>query len=239
MTGRKRAAAVAVITAGLLAAWATPAFAPYTRAAANAINVTETCPLYLSVAVGRQSFDPTATQPVNVTILAFKAPAASGEPLGPQVLNRSVTVRPIEPDLELIPDEGPFQFHGRGVLFWNTGRLAPGTQLLVGTPDTFGPDAMAEPQLVTVSSTCDPPNLRLSSSCSAAAGQPHAWTVRNPEAVPVEFNAEVLGTRPAQVQVGTVPANGVAQFTTTPVPGPDVVVLFVGGIPVDVGVCLK
>jgi hypothetical protein len=239
MAGRRRAAAVALITAGLVAIWATPAFAPYARAAANAINVTEACPLYLSVAVGRQSFDPTATQPVNVTILALKAPAAPDQPLGPQVLNRSVTVRPIEPDLELIPDEGPFQFHGRGVLFWNTGRLAPGTQLLVGTPDTFGPNAMAEPQLVTVSPSCDPPNLRLSSSCSAAAGQPHTFTVRNPEAVPVDFNAEVLGTRPAQVQVGTVPANGVAQFTTTPVPGPDIVVLFVGGIPVDAGACLR
>jgi hypothetical protein len=236
MAGRRRAAAVALMTAGLLAAWASPAFAPYARAAANAINVTETCPLYLSVAVGRQNFDPTATQPENVTIVAYKA--GPNQTLGPQVLNRSVTVRRMEP-LELIPDEGDFQFHGRGVLLWNTGRLAPGTQLLVGTPDTFGPDAMAKPQLVTVSSKCDPPNLRLTSSCSAAAGQPHTWTVRNPEAVSVEFNAEVLGTRPAQVRVGTVPANGTAQFTTTPVPGPDVVVLFVGGIPVDAGVCLR
>jgi hypothetical protein len=239
MTGRRRAAAVALITAGLLAIWANPAFAPYARAAANAINVTETCPFYLSVAVGRQT-DPAETQPQNVTILAFKAPAGPDQPLGPQVLNRSVTVRPIEPDLELIPGEGAvFTFHGRGVLLWNVGRLAPGTNLLVGTPDTFGPNAMDDPQPVTVSQKCDPPNLRLSSSCAAAVGQSHTWTVRNPEAVPVDFNAEVLGTRPAQVQVGTVPANAVAQFTTTPVPGPDVVVLFVGGIPIDVGVCLR
>jgi hypothetical protein len=237
MAGRRRAAAVALITAGLLAVWASPAFAPYARAAANAINVTETCPKYLSVAVGRQNFDPTATQPENVTILAFKAPAAENQPLGPQVLNRSVTVRRIQP-LELIPDEGPFQFHGRGVLFWNTGRLAPGTQLLVGTPDTFGSGAMAKPQLVTVSPACDPPNLRLSRTCSTTGG-PHTWRVRNPEAVEVDFNAEVLGTSPAELHVGTVPANnGVAEFTTQ-VPGPDVVVLFVGGIPLDVGACLK
>jgi hypothetical protein len=237
MAGRRRAVAVAVITAGLIVAGASPAFAPYTRAAANAINVTEACPKYLSVAVGRQIFDPTVTQPQNVTILAFEAPAAPGQPLGRQVLNRSVTARPIEP-LELIPDEGDFQFHGRGVLFWNAGRLAPGTELLVGTPDTFGDQAMDSPQLVTVSPACDPPNLRLSRTCSTTGG-PHTWRVRNPESVAVEFNAEVLGTRPAQVRVGTVPANGVAQFTTTPVPGPDVVVLFVGGIPVDVGVCLS
>jgi hypothetical protein len=239
MTGRTRAAVIAMLAAGLLTVVAVPASARYVRGAANAINVTEACPWYLSVAVGRQT-DPAETQPQNVTILAFKAPAGPDQPLGPQVLNRSVTVRPIEPDLELIPGEGAvFTFHGRGVLLWNVGRLAPGTNLLVGTPDTFGPNAMDDPQPVTVSQKCDPPNLRLSSSCSTAVGQPHTWTVRNPEAVPVDFNAEVLGTRPAQVQVGTVPANAVAQFTTTPVPGPDVVVLFVGGIPIDVGVCLR
>jgi hypothetical protein len=237
MAGRRRAAAVAVITAGLIVAGASPAFAPYARAAADAINVTEACPKYLSVAMGRQNFDPTATQPENRTILAFKAPAAPGQPLGPQVLNRSVTVRPIEPDLELIPDEGVFQFHGRAVLLWNTGRLDPGTKVLVGTPNTFGEGAMAEPQEVTISSQCDPPNLRLSRTCSTTGGL-HTWRVRNPESVPVDFNAEVLGTRPAELHVGTVPANGEATFQTQ-VPGADIVALFVGGIPVDLGICLR
>ena len=236
MAGRIRAAAVAVITAGLIVAGASPAFAPYARAAATAINVTEACPKYLSVAVGRQT-DPTETQPENVTILAYKV-LEPNQTLGPQVLNRSVVARPIEPDLELIPGEGAvFTKHGRGVLFWNTGQLAPGTKLLVGTPDTFGPGAMDEPQPVTVSPACDPPNLRLSRTCSTTGGQ-HAWRVRNPEQVAVDFNAEVVGTRPAQVIIGTVPANGEATFQTQ-VPGPDVVALFVGGIPVGVGVCLR
>ena len=131
------------------------------------------------------------------------------------MLNRSVTVRPIEPDLELIPDEGVFQFHGRAVLLWNTGRLDLGPRSS-SAPLTPSVKAMAEPQEVTISSQCDPPNLRLSRTCSTTGGL-HTWRVRNPESVPVDFNAEVLGTRPAELHVGTVPANGEAHL---PDPGP-------------------
>jgi hypothetical protein len=234
MTGRTRAVVITILAAGLLIVAAGPAAAPYHRGAANAFNVTEACPSYLSVAVGRQ--DPMATGPQNVTIQAYAL-----QPLGPPklVLSRDVRVRPIE-KVELLPEEEGefFQLHGRAVMPWNTGRLAPGTNILVGTPELFEPNPPAQPQPFTISQRCDPPNLRLTSSCSATGG-PHTWRVRNPESLPVEFNAEVLGTRPAELHVGTVPANnGVAEFTTQ-VPGPDVVVLFVGGIPVDVGVCLK
>jgi hypothetical protein len=62
--------------------------------------------------------------------------------------------------------------------------------------------------------------------------------VRNPEQEPADFNAEVLGTRPAELHFGTVPANGEVTFQTQ-VPGPDVVVLFVGGVPVDLGICRR
>ena len=234
MTGRTRAAVVTILAAGLLIVAAGPAAAPYHRGAANAFNVTEACPSYLSVAVGRQ--DPMATGPQNVTIQAY-AMQRSGPPK--LVLSRDVRVRPIVP-VELLPNEPMefFQLHGRAVLRWNTGRLAPGTNILVGTPELFEPDPPAQPQPFIVSQQCDPPNLRLTSSCSTTGG-PHTWRVRNPEAVEVDFNAEVLGTSPAELHVGTVPANnGVAEFTTQ-VPGPDVVVLFVGGIPVDIGACFK
>jgi hypothetical protein len=155
------------------------------------------------------------------------------------VLQRTLPVREVEPDLTPLandpnnPDPSEFGYHGRAVLRWDVGRLAPGATVAVTTPDAgsdFAP--------VTVSSRCDPPNLRLSRTCSTTGG-PHTWRVRNPEAVAVDFNAEVLGTRPARVIIGTVPANnGVAGFTTQ-VPGPDIVVLFVGGIPVDVGFCFR
>jgi len=237
MAGRRRAAAVALITAGLLAAWATPAFAPYSRQAANAVNLTETCPNYLSLEVARQA--PQDIRPQNVTILAYALPA-SGQGPGTLVLDQTVRVRPVDPFLRPLADEpeSDFELHGRAVLRWDTGRLAPGTKLLVGPPEDFESPPQALPIDATVSARCDPPNLRLSRTCSATGG-PHTWRVRNPEAVAVDFNAEVLGTRPARVIIGTVPANnGVAEFTTQ-VPGPDVVVLFVGGIPLDVGACLK
>jgi hypothetical protein len=239
MTGRTRAVTVAIITAGLIVAGVSPAFAPFTRAAANAINVTEACPKYLSLEVARQ--DPMATQPQDVTILAFELDAATQGP-GRQVLSDTVRVRPVFPVLQPLPPPEElerFELHGRGVLFWDTGRLAPGTKLLVGPPDVFGPEPQAPPIEVEVSSKCDPPNLRLSRTCSPTAGGPHTWRVRNPEAVAVDFNAEVLGTRPAQVHIGTVPANGETTFQTTQVAGPDIVVLFVGGIPVGVGICLR
>jgi hypothetical protein len=48
----------------------------------------------------------------------------------------------------------------------------------------------------------------------------------------------VLGTRPVEIHIGTVPANGEATFQTQ-VPGPDVVALFVGGVPVNLGICRR
>jgi hypothetical protein len=236
MTGRRRAATVALITAGLLVAGATSA-ASYTRQAANAVNLTEACPKYLSLEVARQA--PQDIRPQNVTILAYALPA-SGQGPGTLVLDQTVRVRPVDPFLRPLADEpeSDFELHGRAVLRWDTGRLAPGTKLLVGPPEDFESPPQALPIEETVSARCDPPNLQLSRTCSTTGG-PHTWRVRNPEADPVDFNAEVLGTRPARVIIGTVPANnGVAEFTTQ-VPGPDVVVLFVGGIPVDVGVCLR
>ena len=236
MSSRARTAVIAIVTAGLLVVGAAPAFAPYARAAANAINVTEHCPKYLSLAVGRQ--DPMATGPQNVTILAFALPP-SGQGPGTLVLERDVRVRPMKPQ-PLVPGETEdFHLHGRAVLPWDTGRLAPGTKILVGTPDTFGEGAQAPPQEFTITSGCDTPRPRLSSSCSSTAGQPHTWRVRNPEQDTVDFNAEVVGTRPAELHIGTVPANGVSDPFLTQVPGPDIVVLFVGGIPVDLGICLR
>jgi hypothetical protein len=238
MAGRRRAAAVVLMTAGLVAAWASPAFAPYSRQAANAVNITETCPNYLSLEVARQ-VAPEDIRPQNVTILAYALPA-SGQRPGTLVLNQAVRLRPVDPFLRPLANEpeSDFQLHGRAVLRWDTGRLAPGTKLLVGPPEDFEDPPQELPIEVTVSARCDPPNLRLSSSCSTTGG-PHTWRVRNPEALAVDFNAEVLFTRPARVILGTVPPNnGVAEFTTQ-VAGPDVVVLFVGGIPVDAGVCLR
>jgi hypothetical protein len=75
-------------------------------------------------------------------------------------------------------------------------------------------------------------------AASPTAGGPHTWRVRNPEQVAVDFNAEVLGTRQVEIHIGTVPANGEATFQTQ-VPGPDVVALFVGGVPVNLGICLR
>jgi hypothetical protein len=236
MAGRTRAAVVALVITGVLVIGAAPALARFGRTAAEAINPTEACPKYLSLEVASMAPDEGPNGPV-VTIQAY-APASEFRNPAALVLQRTVPVREVEPDLTPLaddpvdPDPSPFGFYGRAVLPWNVGRLAPGTTVAVTTPDageSFVP--------VTFSQRCDPPNLRLSRTCSTTGG-PHTWRVRNPEAVPVDFNAEVLGTRPAKVHIGTVPAGGEATFTTQ-VPGPDVVVLFVGGIPVDVGVCLR
>jgi hypothetical protein len=136
--GRDVAPAIAVITAGLIVAGASPAFAPYTRQAANAVNVTEACPRYLSLKVARQ-VDPVAPQAQGVAILVFEVKGSSQTP-GRQVLNGTVRVRPVDPFLQpLLPND------------WDTGRLAPGTRLLVGPPDVFGPEPQAPPIEVTIS----------------------------------------------------------------------------------------
>jgi hypothetical protein len=232
-----RTAAVAVITAGLIVAGASPAFAPYARTAAEAINPTEACPKYLSLEVASMAPDPSPNGPV-VTIQAYSPASKVGDPAA-LVLERTIRVREVEPDLfPLGEDNEAFEYHGRAVMSWDVGRLDPDATVAVTTPDAVsdGGGAFAP---ATVSSRCDPPNLRLSRiSCSATAGGA-TWQVRNPEQIAVDFNAEVLGTRPARVVIGTVPANGVSDQFTTQVAGPDIVVLFVGGIPVDVGICLR
>jgi hypothetical protein len=237
MTSRTRAAVVVLMTAGVLAVAISPAFARYGRTAAEAINPTEACSKYLSLEVASMAPDEGPNGPV-VTIQAY-APASEFRNPAALVLERTVPVREVDPPLTPLandpdqPDPSEFPFHGRAVLRWNVGQLPPGTTVAVTTPDAGG-DFVP----VTFSQRCDPPNLQLSRTCSTTGG-PHTWRVRNPEAVAVDFNAEVLFTRPARVVIGTVPPNnGVAEFTTQ-VPGPDVVVLFVGGIPVDVGVCLR
>jgi hypothetical protein len=229
MAGRMRAAAVAVVTAGLIVAGASPAFAPYIRQAANAVNVTEACPRYLSLEVARQA--PMDPQPQDVTILAFEV-APSSQTLVRLVLNDTVRVRPVDPFLRPLPDEEEdFHLHGRAVLRWDTGRLAPGTRLLVGPIDVFGPEAQAPPIEVTISPRCDTPDLELSFVDST--DQLLTWRVSNPNPEAVDFNAQVVGTSPAQVVLGTVPANGEVTFQTTQVPGRNVVRLFVGGKRVD------
>jgi hypothetical protein len=234
MAGRVRAAAIAVITAGLIVAGASPAFAPYSRTAAEAINPTEACPKYLSFEVASMAPDPGPKGPV-VTIQAYSPASELGNPAA-LVLQRTIPVREVQPDLQpLLADDDPseFGYHARAVLRWDVGRLAPGATVAVTTPDAGTSFAPA-----TVSSQCDPPNLRLSRTCSPTAGGPNTWRVRNPEQVAVDFNAEVLGTRPVEIHIGTVPANGEATFQTQ-VPGPDVVALFVGGVPVNLGICLR
>jgi hypothetical protein len=238
MAGRTRAAVVALVATGLLVIGAAPAFARFGRTAAEAINPTEACRKYLSLEVASMAPDEGPNGPV-VTIQAY-APASEFRNPAALVLERTVPVREVFPPLTPLaddpvnPDPSPFDFHGRAVLRWNVGRLTPGTTVAVTTPDAGG-DFVP----VTFSERCDPPNLRLSRTCSPTAGGPHTWRVRNPESFAVDFNAEVLGTRPAQVHIGTVTANGEATFQTTQVPGPDIVALFVGGIPVGVGVCLR
>jgi hypothetical protein len=234
MAGRTRAFVIAFITAGLLAVSTAPALARFGRTAAEAINPTEACPRYLSFEVASMAPDPGPKGPV-VTIQAYSPASAIGDPAA-LVLERVVPVREVEPDLQpLLADDDPseFGYHGRAVVRWDVGRLAPGSTVAVTTPD-----AGSEFVPITVSARCDPPNVRLSSTCSTSGGQ-HAWRVRNPEPVAVDFNAEVVGTRPAQVFIGTAPANGTSEPFLTQVPGPDIVVLFVGGIPVDVGICRR
>lgn len=238
MAGRRRAAVVVLMIAGLLAVGMSPAFARYTRTAAEAINPTEACPKYLSFEVASMAPDPGPNGPV-VTIQAY-SPASELRNPAALVLERTIRVREVSPELTPLandpdqPDPSPFGFHGRAVLRWDVGRLDPGATVAVTTPDAGESFALA-----TVSQRCDPADVRLTSSCSTTGG-PHTWRVRNPESVPVDFNAEVLGTRPARVVIGTAPANGgLSDPFQTQVPGPDIVVLFVGGVPVDVRVCSR
>jgi hypothetical protein len=79
--GRDVAPAIAVITAGLIVAGASPAFAPYTRQAANAVNVTEACPRHLSLEVARQ-VDPVEPQAQGVAILVFEVKGRARPPAG-------------------------------------------------------------------------------------------------------------------------------------------------------------
>lgn len=238
MAGRTRVAMIVLIVGGLLTVGMAPAFARYGRTAAEAINPTEACPKYLSFEVASMAPDEGPKGPV-VTIQAYSPASALRDPAA-LVLERTIPVREVSPALTPLandpdqPDPSPFDFHGRAVLRWDVGRLDPGATIAVTTPDAGESFAPA-----TVSQRCDPADVRLTSSCSTTGGA-HTWRVRNPESVPVDFNAEVLGTRPARVVIGTAPANGgLSDPFQTQVPGPDIVVLFVGGIPVDLGICLR
>lgn len=175
---------------------------------------------------------PEEIRPQDVTILAFEV-APSTQTLVRLVLNDTVRVRPVHPFLQpLLPNEEElFQLHGRAVLRWDTGRLAPGTRLLVGPIDVFGPEAQAPPIEVTISERCHKPDLEL--SFVESTDQLLTWKVNNPNPGGVDFNAQVVGISPAQVVLGTVPANGEVTFQTTRVPSPNVVRLFVGGKGVD------
>jgi hypothetical protein len=238
MTARARVTAIALASACLVVLGAAPAFAPFARTAAEAINVTEACPSYLSLEVVTMAPDPGPHGPT-VTIQAYSPPPTATSP-GRLVLDRTVRVREVEPDLNPIANEPEsfFGFHGRAVLFWDTGRLAPGAEVAVGPPDVFEDPPQDLPIVRTVSQRCDTPGLRFAFVRSQSTAQVLTWRVRNPNPTAVEFNAEVLGTRPAQVVLGTAPPNSEVTFQTNRVPGLNVVLLFVGGKLVNLGVAL-
>jgi hypothetical protein len=238
MTGRARVITVVLVSACLLVLGAAPAFAPFQRTAAEATNVTEACPNYLSLEVVTMAPDPGPHGPT-VTIQAYSPPPTATSP-GKLVLNRTVRVREVEPDLNPIATtpEDFFFFHGRAVLFWDTGRLAPGTEVAIGPPDVFEIPPQDEPVKRTISSQCHTPGLGLDFVRSQSTAQVLTWRVRNPNPTAVEFNAQVLGTRPAEVELGTAPPNGAVTFQTDRVPGLNIVPLFVGGKLVNLGVAL-
>ena len=234
MTARARVIAILLVTACLVVGGAAPAFAPFQRTAAEAVNVTEACPHYLSFEV--VSMDPDPGPPPTVTIQAYSPPPTATSP-GRLVLNRTVRVQKVDPELAPTPDGDKFPFHGRAVLRWERGPLAPGAKVVVGPPDVFGDDAMDSPVKAKVSQRCDTPGLRLDFVRSQSTAQVLTWRVRNPNPTAVEFNAELL-TRPAEVELGTAPPNGEVTFQTDRVPGPNIVLLFVGGKLVNLGVAL-
>jgi hypothetical protein len=234
MPGRIRAIVVAFVTASLLIVGAVPAFAPYSRQAGEAFNLTEACPKYVSFEVA--SMEPV---PPTATIQAYSPPSEIGNPAA-LVLNRTLRLRRVEEPFRPLDPEDPadFSHHRRAVLRWDTGRLAPNTEIAIGSANAVSDPASFV--VSRVSDRCDPPHLRLDRVCSQSTDQLLTWRVRNPESRPVDFNAEVLGTRPAQIRIGTVPANGEANFQTTRVSGLNIVLLFVGGILVDVELgCLR
>jgi hypothetical protein len=238
MTARARVTAIVLASACLVVLGAAPAFAPFQRTAAEAINVTEACPRYLSFEVASMAPTP-GPNGLTVTIQAYSPPPTATSP-GTLVLNRTVRVREVEPDLNPLADEPEefFPFHGRAVLFWDVGRLAPGTKVFIGPPGVFEDPPQAPPVERTITPRCDTPGLRFAFVRSQSTAQVLTWRVRNPNPAAVDFNAEVLGTRPVQVVLGTVPANGEVTFQTNRVPGLNVVLLFVGGKLVNLGVAL-
>lgn len=239
MTGRARVITVVLVSTCLLVLGAAPAFAPFQRTAAEATNVTEACPNYLSLEVVTMAPDPGPHGPT-VTIQAYSPPPTATSP-GKLVLNRTVRVREVvEPGLNPIANEPEsfFGFHGRAVLFWDSGRLPPGTEVAIGPPDVFEDPPQDQPIMKTISSRCHTPGLRLDFVRSQSTAQVLTWRVRNPNPTAVEFNAQVLSPEPVQVKLGTAPPNGEVTFQTDRVPGPNIVLLFVGGKLVNLGVAL-
>jgi hypothetical protein len=67
--------------------------------------------------------------------------------------------------------------------------------------------------------------------CASPTAATLEWRVRNPNAFPVDYNAEVQGVR--QLRLGTVPVKSTITFTTDRVAGTNTVHLYVGGRRVD------
>jgi hypothetical protein len=237
MRTTQRTALAALLTLGLLLAVQAPAFAPYARAvfASEAFNFVEVCPNYVSFEVARYADHDQAAgyeSPVDttVTIQAVTPPPTTSTGAHDFVVNQPVRLRAFDPPLSIeLPDEGiweEFSHHGRAVLPW-THRLAPGTKVAVGAAESFQSPPASQPHILTVSTRCKTPKLVLASVCASPTAATLAWRVRNPNAFPVDYNAEVQGVR--QLRLGTVPAKSTTTFTTDRVTGPNTVILYVGG----------
>jgi hypothetical protein len=237
MYGIRRTALVALLTLGLLLAVQAPALAVFARSvfASEAFNFVEVCPDYLSFEVARYAeHDQAAAQEAptdtTVTIQGITPPPTGSTPLGEFVVDQPVRLRAFDPPLNIeLPNEGiweEFSHHGRAVLPW-THRLAPGTKVAVGAAESFQSPPASQPHILTVSTRCKTPKLVLASVCASPTAATLAWRVRNPNAFPVDYNAEVQGVR--QLRLGTVPAKSTTTFTTDRVTGPNTVILYVGG----------
>jgi hypothetical protein len=232
----RRTALVALLTLGLLLAVQAPALAVFARAvfASEAFNFVEVCPDYLSFEVARYAEHDQAAQeaPTDtaVTIQAITPPSTGSTSLGEFVVDQPVRLRAFDPPLSIeLPNEGiweEFSHHGRAVLSW-THRLAPGTKVAVGAAESFQSPPASQPHILTVSTRCKTPKLVLASVCASPTAAMLAWRVRNPNAFPVDYNADVQGVR--QLRLGTVPAKSTTTFTTDRVTGPNTVLLYVGG----------
>jgi hypothetical protein len=237
MYGIRRTALVALLTLGLLLAVQAPALAVFARSvfASEAFNFVEVCPDYLSFEVARYAeHDQAAAQEAptdtTVTIQGITPPPTGSTPLGEFVVDQPVRLRAFDPPLNIeLPNEGiweEFSHHGRAVLRWNR-QLAPGTQVAVGAAVSFQSPPVSQPHVLTVARECKTPRLTLAPVCAPPTAATLEWWLRNPNPVPVDYNADVQGVR--QLRLGTVPAKSTITFTTERVAGTNTVHLYVGG----------